>query len=68
MKKTLLFVFIALLAFGSCSKNTSGTVSVVKPRYHHSLYKDHTHKKKWHVGRIKIRPEKQGVKRTKMKS
>ena len=59
------FFFFALV-FSSCGKSSTGT-KAVKPRYHHSWYKDHVYKKKWRVGRIKFEPEKQGTKRVKMK-
>jgi transposase len=67
MKRILLLAFLALAVLTSCSKSTAGTSTVVKPKYHHSWYKNHVYKKKWHVGRIRVRFEKQGVKKVKMK-
>ncbi|MBX2971345.1 MAG: hypothetical protein KF803_18405 [Cyclobacteriaceae bacterium] len=66
MKKVTCFAFILLLILSSCSKSTT-TTTVVKPRYHRTWYKNHVHKKKWQVWRIKFQPEKQGVKKVKMK-
>ena len=60
-------IFLLLVAFTSCSKSTAGTSTVVKPRYHHSWYKNSVYKKKWHVGRVRFQFEKQGVKKVKMK-
>lgn len=59
---------VLVIVFTSCSQQSAGTSKAVKPKYHHSWYKDHVYKKKWRVGRIKFEPEKQGVKRVKMKS
>jgi hypothetical protein len=59
---------IVMLTMGSCSKNSSGTVTVHKPRNHHSHYAKSVQKKHWHIGRITFRFEKQGVKKVKMKS
>jgi hypothetical protein len=61
---------LVLLITVACSpKSSSRTVVVVKPKYHRSWYKDYTHKKKWHIGRIvRFYPEKQGVKKVKMKN
>jgi hypothetical protein len=67
MKKIPIVAFLALVVLSSCSKSTAGTSTVVKPRYHHSWYKNSVHKKNWHIGRIKFRFEKQGVKKVKMK-
>jgi len=61
-----LWVYLLLLA-GACTAAEPGGSTVVKPRYHHTWYKNHTYKKKWHIGRLRIQPEKQGVKRVKMK-
>ena len=66
MKKLILLVFFAVL-LSACSKKSSGKYTAVKPKYHHSWYKDYAHKKKWHIGRIKFNFEKQGVKTVKMK-
>jgi len=65
MKTILLFIFIALIGLSSCSKNTAGSSKGVKPKYHHSWYKDHVYKKKWHIGRKQFEFEKQGVKKVK---
>ncbi|MFZ2907222.1 MAG: hypothetical protein WAZ98_13550 [Cyclobacteriaceae bacterium] len=67
MIKGLAIILLILLTLPSCSKSTAGTSTVVKPRYHHTWYKNHVYKKKWHIGRIKLRFEKQGVKKVKMK-
>lgn len=68
MKRLLLLTILALTVLASCNKkSTAGTSTVVKPEYHHSWYKNHVYKKKWHIGRIKIQFEKQGVKKVKMK-
>ena len=67
MKNTIIVAFLALVLLSSCSKSSSGTYTAVKPRYHHSWYKNSVNKKNWHVGRIKFRFEKQGVKKVKMK-
>jgi transposase len=64
MKKVTCFAFI-LLILSSCSPST--TTTVVKPRYHRTWYKHHVYKKKWQVWRIKFQPEKQGVKKVKMR-
>jgi hypothetical protein len=55
------------LCLNCCKGAEPGGSTVVKPRYHHTWYKNHTYKKKWHIGRIRIQPEKQGVKRVKVK-
>lgn len=65
MKTLFPFIFLALLLC-ACSKK-SGTYTAVKPRYHKTWSPNHTHKKKWHIGRINFRFEKQGVKTVKMK-
>ncbi len=64
------FIAFALFLMASCSATdrTYHSMKVVKPRYHHTWYKD----SKWHnkiqVGRIRVRLfEKQGVKSVKMK-
>lgn len=66
MKKVTCFAFILLLILSSCSKSAT-TTTVVKPRYHRTWYKNHVYKKKWQVLRIKFQPEKQGVKKVRMK-
>jgi hypothetical protein len=55
-------VFIVLLS--SCQSQGE---TMVKPRYHHTWYKKHVYKKKWRIGRFWIRPEKQGVKKVKVR-
>jgi len=40
---------------------------VVKPRYHRSWTNGHIHKKKYGIGRLRLRFEKQGVKKVKVK-
>lgn len=67
MKQLLLLILLALAGLTSCSKSTAATYTAVKPKYHHSWYKNHIYKKKWHVGRVRVRFEKQGVKKVKMK-
>jgi hypothetical protein len=67
MNRLLILLFLAFLTLTSCSKSTAGTSTVVKPKYHHSWYKNHVYKKKWQIGHILFRPEKQGVKKVKMK-
>lgn len=47
---------------------SNGMSNTVKPRYHHTWYKKHTYKKKWHIGRLYLRPEKQGVRSVKVKN
>ncbi|MBX2962988.1 MAG: hypothetical protein KF687_10785 [Cyclobacteriaceae bacterium] len=64
MKKIILPAFLFLFLLSGCHARST---TVVKPRYHHSWYKNHVYKKKWQVGRIKIQPEKQGVKKVRMK-
>jgi hypothetical protein len=61
------FLMLSLLA-SACQSSKGTTIQTVKPKYHHSWYKKHVYKKKWHVGRIHFRPEKQGVKQVKMKN
>ena len=64
----LLIIILIAVTLPACSKSTAGTSTVVKPRYHHSWYKNHTHRKKWGIGRVRFRFfEKQGVKKVKMK-
>jgi hypothetical protein len=60
--------FVAAFLLCTGCQSAGQYTTVVKPRYHHTLYKNHTHKKKWRVGRIKFEPEKQGVKKVKMRS
>ena len=66
MKKVILAALLLIFLLSACSKSASNT-KVVKPKYHHSWYKNHVYKKKWQVGRIKFQPEKQGVKKVRMK-
>ncbi|HRJ28605.1 MAG TPA: hypothetical protein PLV21_07615 [Cyclobacteriaceae bacterium] len=66
MKKVILPALLLIFLLASCSKSASNT-KVVKPKYHHTWYKNHVYKKKWQVGRIKFQPEKQGVKKVRMK-
>jgi hypothetical protein len=68
MRIITLLICIVLSTMMSCSKNSSGTVTVHKPRNHHSHYAKSVHKKKWHIGRLTLRVEKQGTKKVKMKS
>ncbi len=65
IRQLTVFVLLILLSV-ACSHSSTGHTAV-KPRYHRTWYKDHVYKKKWRVGRIKFEPEKQGVKRVKMK-
>jgi hypothetical protein len=67
MRKIIPVLVALWLITSSCSQQTTGTSKAVKPRYHHSWYKDHVYKKKWRVGRIKFEPQKQGVRQVKMK-
>lgn len=61
-------VILLFLLLSACGHRTYHTVKVVKPRYHHSWYKDHKWRKKIQIGRFRIRLfEKQGVKTVKMK-
>lgn len=64
----ILFTLLAICLLAGCRSTKGDTIEVVKPRYHHTWYKKHVYKKKWHVGRIHLRPEKQGVKRVKVKN
>ncbi len=64
----VLSVILIYLCLAGCKGAEPGGTTVVKPRYHHTWYKNHVYKKKWHIGRLRIQPEKQGVKRVKMKS
>ncbi|MCZ8023549.1 MAG: hypothetical protein O9294_17425 [Cytophagales bacterium] len=57
--------FLACVVLLSSCKSQGETM--VKPRYHHTWYKKHVYKKKWHIGRFWIRPEKQGVKKVRVK-
>ncbi|MCS6974754.1 MAG: hypothetical protein N2044_00275 [Cyclobacteriaceae bacterium] len=68
MNKLQLTLLFAALLFSACKGTSQGETMVVKPRYHHSWYKNHIYKKKWRIGRIKFEPEKQGVKKVRMKS
>lgn len=58
-----------ILILGACISNkTYHTVSVKKPIYHHTWYKNSRWHQKLQVGRIRIRWfEKQGAKNVKMK-
>ena len=67
MKNLTYLLIVVSLVLTSCAKSTSSGKAVAKPRYHHTWYKNHVYKKKWHVGRIKFEPEKQGTKKVKMK-
>lgn len=62
-----LIFLLPIVMFFSCRTAEPGGSVVVKPRYHRTWYKNHVYKKKWHIGRIKFEPEKQGVKKVKMK-
>ncbi|MCI0752042.1 MAG: hypothetical protein L0Y35_09410, partial [Flammeovirgaceae bacterium] len=66
---TIMLSCLLMAVSVSCSKKGNArSAVVVRPKYHHSWYKDYTHKRKWHIGRIiRFQPEKQGVKRVKMK-
>jgi hypothetical protein len=66
IRVTILLILVLLTAASSCSKKTSDGYTAVKPRYHHTWYKNHIYKKKWHIGRIQIKPEKQGTKKVTM--
>lgn len=57
-----------LLCILTGCQSSKGSTEVVKPKYHHTWYKKHTYKRKWHIGRIYFHPEKQGVKKVKMKN
>jgi hypothetical protein len=62
-----LLVAVVLLMPGC--RPASKHQEVMKPRYHHSWYRNHVHKKKIGIGRFRVRCfEKQGVKKVKMKS
>jgi hypothetical protein len=67
MRKIIFTLLFTLLLSPAFSQTKPGKAKVVKPRYHKTWYKNHIYKKKWRVGRIKVEPEKQGVKRVKMK-
>lgn len=68
MRILILLCFLALAV--SCrSGGSSHTVSVIKPKYHHTWYKNSKWHKKLQVGRIRVRWfEKQGTKTVRMKS
>jgi hypothetical protein len=64
MRLVVLLLFCASLVAGCSSRG----VSVAKPRYHKSWYKNHKWNKRYKIGRLQVRPfEKQGVKKIKMK-
>lgn len=67
-KSAISYLIILITLLLSCRSAESGKTVVVKPKYHHSWYKNHIYKKKWRIGRIKFEPEKQGVKKVKMKN
>lgn len=58
---------LGLVLLTSCASGKGNTVTVVKPRTHNTWYTKHTYKRKWHIGRLRFYPEKQGVKKVKMK-
>jgi hypothetical protein len=60
------FLF-SLMLMSSCASRKGNTVTVVKPRTHKTWYSKHTYKRKWHIGRLRFYPEKQGVKKVKMR-
>lgn len=67
-KITLLTAAVSIitmsLLMSSCSLFNYPQTKIVKPRYHKSWYKDHVHRKRIEVGRIKIKLfEKQGTKK-----
>lgn len=66
MIKITAFLF-GLLLTSACATGKGNTVTVVKPRTHNSWYNKHTYKRKWHIGRLRFYPEKQGVKKVKMR-
>jgi hypothetical protein len=64
--KIIAFLFVLVL-MSACASGKGNTVTVVKPRTHNSWYNKHTYKRKWHIGRLRFYPEKQGVKKVKMR-
>lgn len=58
---------VVLIGMSSCASGKGATVTAVKPRTHNTWYYKHTYKRKWHIGRLRIFPEKQDVKKVKMK-
>ena len=73
MKSMPLYILFSLLmlllsTLASCKSGSEYTTRAVKPKIHHTWYKKHVYKKKWHLGRIRFYPEKQGVKQVKMKN
>lgn len=65
MKRWGLLVGIALVV-SSCMRGPTETV--VKPRYHHSWYRNHVYNKKYKIGRLRVRFfERQGVRKVRMK-
>lgn len=58
---------IGLILMSACASGKGTSVTVVKPRTHNSWYNKHTYKRKWHIGRLRFYPEKQGVKKVKMR-
>ncbi|NJN41161.1 MAG: hypothetical protein HC811_01890 [Flammeovirgaceae bacterium] len=68
MKILVVIILSSGILLSSCSRNNYNTISIVKPRYHKSWYKNHVHRKRIEVGRIKIKLfEKQGVKTVRAK-
>lgn len=63
----VLLVLLLLAVSAACSSHKGNTVTVVKPRTHNTWYTKHTYKRKWHIGRLRFYPEKQGVKKVKMR-
>lgn len=64
----VLLLLLLCVGASACQSSKGATIETVKPKYHHSWYKKHVYKKKWHLGRIHFRPEKQGVKKVKVKN
>lgn len=60
-------LLIGLFLMSACASSKGNTVTVVKPRTHNTWYTKHTYKRKWHIGRLRFYPEKQGVKKVKMR-
>lgn len=65
MQRIILISLIIVTSLASVACRHDKEV-MVKPRYHHTWYKKHTYKKKWRIGRLWFRPEKQGVKKVRV--
>lgn len=60
-------LMFACACLSSCASRKGTAVTVVKPRTHNTWSNKHVYKRKWHIGRLRFYPEKQGVKKVKMR-